>query len=283
MIKIITDTSSDITLTQAKEMDIILLPLIVSFGEGQSYDQFADEDFTVFYNLLETCKELPVTSLSSPNDYLTHFEEAKQNGDEVVAIPISSKLSGSWQSAHLAKEMAGYDNIHIIDAKQAIIGQRLLVEHAVRLRAEGESAADIAASVTELSGRIRLYGTLDTLKYLIKGGRMPKTTGMIGTALNIKPVVFLEDGAVTAAGKARGRTAALSMMEKFIEKDSDFDPNFPICFGYTKDKNPMDVFADSVKKNFNIANTNTKEYPVGCVIGTHIGPDAVVVVWVVKE
>lgn len=280
MIKIITDTSSDITPEQAKKMDVTLLTLPVTF-EDTAYDQLNDKNFERFYTLLETSKALPVTSLSTPGEYLDIFNEAKRNGDSVVVIPISSNLSGSFQSACVAKEMADYDDIHIVDALQAIVGLRMLVEQAVKLRAEQKSADEIAAHVLEVSKRIRLYGAVDTMKYLIKGGRVPKTAGVVGTALNIKPIVFLQDGFVRPAGKARGRNGAFEAMFKHISEDMDFDPSFPFCFGYTKDREQMDSFSKLAIEKFNLK--NTMEYPIGGVVGTHLGPNSIIAAWVVKS
>lgn len=279
MIRIITDTASDITLRQAQEMDVTLLSMPVSFGQSP-YDQLLDEDFTQFYHRLETEPVLPVTSLSSPGEYLALFEEAKERGDSVIAIPISSRLSGSYQSACAARDMTDYDDIHVVDARQALIGQRLMVEYAVRLRQEGVHAGEIARLVAEASGRVRLYGVLDTLKYLIKGGRISKSAGVVGSALGIKPLVCLQDGAVGTAGKARGRDGAAALLLQHIRDDMNFDPSFPFCFGYTQNREPVDAFAKLAEQEFGLQNCPV--YPVGGVIGTHVGPNAVVAVWVVK-
>ncbi|MCL2576700.1 MAG: DegV family protein [Defluviitaleaceae bacterium] len=279
MIKIITDTASDITLKQANQMDITVLPISIAFDEGP-YNQFEDEEFTQFYEKLESSEKSPTTSLISPGEYLDFFEKAKENGDSVIVIPISSKLSGSFQSAELAKNMSEYDNIHIIDAHQVVIGQRLLVEHAVRLRDEKKSVEEIVAAVTDVSKRIRLYAKLDTLKYLVKGGRISKTAGFMGTTLNIKPLVSLQNGSVSAVGKARGRDGANKALLKFINNDFNPDPAFPFCFGYTSSRELMDVFADLAITELKLSSVNI--YPIGGVIGTHVGPSGVAAVWVEK-
>lgn len=280
MIRIVTDTASDMTREQARSMDVTILSLPVTFGETP-YIQLDDEHFTLFYDLLEHSKVLPVTSLTSPGEYLEIFEDAKKNRDSVVVIPISSQLSGSWRSACLAKEMADYEDIHIIDGLQVIIGQRLLVEHAVKLRQDGYSARDIAEKVLSLSKRIHVYGALHTLKYLIKGGRISKSAGAVGSVLQIKPVVSLQGGSVVMAGKARGWDGALALLLQNIGKYPDFDPSFPFCFGYTKSKEPLDAFAALTKDTFKLS--QSVAYPIGGVIGTHIGPNAIAAVWVVKE
>lgn len=280
MIRIVTDTSSDITQLEAAVMGITLLTLPVSFSETP-YDQMKDDKFIKFYELLEHSKTLPVTSQSSIGEFLKIFEEAKTNGDGVVVIPISSGLSGSWQSANAAKDIAGYEDIHIIDARQTIMGQRLLTEYAVKLRNDGMSAQKIAECVTEVSGRICLYGTLNTLRYLIMGGRISKSTGAVGSALGIKPVVSLQNGLVTMVGKAKGRSNALSMLTGYIRENSNFDKDFPFIFGYTKDSEPLEDYMRTVKAEFDLPETIV--CPVGSVVGTHIGPGAIIIAWVAKK
>lgn len=280
MIRIITDTASDITGLQAAAMDVARVPLRIHFDEAP-YDPLADEDFSQFYSLLESSKSLPTTSQTSPGDYLPLFQDAKEHGDTVIAILLSGALSGTVQSAHIAKDMAAYNNIHIIDSRQAIIGQRLLVEYAVRLRDEGKSAACIVDTITDALGRIRLFGALQTLKYLRKGGRIPKSTEMVGTVLGIKPIISLQQGSIVMAGKARGHAGAMTAMVKLIGENTRFDPAAPVYFGYTQDEKAARNFRKLATVKYHL--TNTAFHPVGPVVGTHIGPGAFAVAYLVKD
>jgi DegV family protein with EDD domain len=277
MIRIVTDTASDITKAQAEKMNITLMPVAVTFG-SEPYNQLEDEDFTKFYETQKNSSESSTTSLISPGEFLDIFEDAKKNNDSVIVIPMSSKLSGTFQSAELAKNMSEYDDIHILDARQITIGLRILVEHAVRLRDENKSIEEIAASVMDVAKRTRLYASLDTLKYLVKGGRISKTAGFMGTALNIKPVIRVEDGAILATGKGRGNAGANKLLLEYVGEKANFDPAFPFHFGYTGSREQLDVFAALAVEKFNLKNTKT--YAIGGVIGTHTGPNAVAAVWV---
>ena len=277
MIRIITDTASDITAKQAEKLNVHLMPISVTFGDDP-YDQLADEDFSGFFEKQATSETMATTSLISPGEYLEVFEKARDAGETLIVIPLSSKLSGSFQSAELAKNMTEYENIHIVDAKQVTTGQRIVVEHAVRLRDEGKSAEEIVAAVLDVAGRIRLYASLDTLKYLVKGGRISKTAGFMGSMLSIKPIIGVEDGAVTAAGKAKGREAANKKILSFVT--GNFDPAFPVLFIYTANREATDNFAKQASEAFGLKNTIT--YPIGGVIGAHAGPNAVGIVWVEK-
>jgi DegV family protein with EDD domain len=280
MIKIITDTSSDITLSQAKQMNLEILPLTVSFGDTPYY-QLEDETFEKFYEMHEKAEVLPLTAQVAPSQYAQHFEEAKKNNEHVIVITISSVLSGTMQSALLAKEIVDYDKIHIVDSRTATIGQRLLVELSVRLRDAGTSVDEIVKKVTEVTNRVHLVAVVDTLKYLVKGGRLSKSAGMIGSVLNMKPLVCVKDGAVVAAGKARGSNKAIELMLDYIDNKGNVDPAFPFCFGYTKAKGQLDSFIPLAKEKFNL--NNIKTYPIGGVIGTHAGPFAFAAVWIAEK
>ncbi|MCL2356705.1 MAG: DegV family EDD domain-containing protein [Defluviitaleaceae bacterium] len=275
MIKIITDTASDITAKEAAQLNVHLMPISVIFG-NEPYDQLADENFSEFYKRQAVAENLPTTSLISPGEYLEVFEKARDAGETLIVIPLSSKLSGSFQSAELAKNMAEYEDIHLIDAKQVAPGQRICVELAARLRDEGKSAQEIVAAVTDVAGRTRLFACLDTLKYLVKGGRISKTAGFMGSMLSIKPIICVEDGAITAAGKAKGREAANKKLLSLVT--GGFDPNFPVIFAYSANRDATDNFAALATEALGIK--NKKFCAVGGVIGAHTGPNTVAVSWV---
>lgn len=280
MIRILTDTASDITPAQAAKMGVELVTIGVHFA-STAYDQPADEDFGQFYELLESEKNLPTTSQPAPGDFLPHFTAAKQAGDSLVAILLAGGLSGTVQSAHVAKEMAEYDDIYIIDSKQAAMGQRLLVDYALRLRDSGALAPDIAAVVQSAAPRVRLFAAIDTLKYLRKGGRIPKTAELLGSALGIKPLIELRDGAIEMAGKTRGRAGAVTGLMKLMAENDNFDPAMPVYFAYTQNDIPCRNFRKLAVQKFRLKNSTV--WPVGPTIGTHIGPGGFAAAWLVKE
>lgn len=280
MVKIITDTASDITPLQAEQMGVELVSLPVMFGD-EPYDQFSDDSFELFYSRLEASKELPVTSQPSPAAYQALFSKAKLAKDDVIVVALSSGLSGTLQSATIAKEMADYDRIFIVDSKQAILGQRLLVEIAVRMRDEGKPATAIAAALEEARGRIVLYGALDTLKYLRMGGRIPRTTEMIGTVMGIKPIITInKEGAIAVVGKARGHAGAVTNMFKLVTQNANFAPDVPVYFGYSGNDQQCKVFHTLCKQKLGLKNTVV--YPVGPVVGTHIGSGGFAITYLTK-
>lgn len=279
MIQIVTDSASDITLKQAEEMNVQIVPLTILFEDGVC-PQETDEDFQIFYEKLIKENGLPKTSQPTPNKYLEIFRLAKEVGDEVLVITLSGGLSGTVQSAKLAKDLAGYERIEIIDSKQAILTQRMLVEYAVKLRDEGKTLDEITALVLKQREKLTVFGMLDTLTYLKKGGRIPASMALLGNLLRIKPVIILKDSVLEQLGKARGRKDGLKMLCAQMEQ-AEIDLSFPVYFGYTLDPEPTKQFQAEMEQKFQLK--NTKLYPVGGVIGTHVGPNCVAVAFAVKD
>ena len=280
MIRIITDTAADITLTQARAMEIEIVPMGVFFGDTPYY-QLEDESFELFYQMLEQNTQLPVTSQPTPELFLSEFMKAKENGDEVLVITISSELSGTIQSAVIAKELSEYGEIHIVDSKLAAIGQRLLVELAIKLRDDGVKAGEIAQIIREAADRVVLFAALDTLKYLRKGGRIAKSAELIGTAIGIKPLITLKNGVIVQAGKARGRAGAVSGMMNLVRESGEIDPEYPVVFGYTGDAENCIYFREQAIGELKLEKIET--CPVGGTVGTHVGPGVFALAYLKKE
>lgn len=279
MLQIVTDSASDITLKQAKEMNIQIVPLRIEFPDGEC-PQERDEDFVIFYDRLAKTKELPVTSQPSPQQYLTIFEKAKAAGDEVLVLTLSSGLSGTIGSAQTAKELCEYDAVYIVDSRLAILAQRMLVEYAVKLRESGVGTMELLEKVKEKRDHITVCGMLDTLTCLRKGGRIPASLAIIGNALSIKPVIILEDKILKTLGKVRGRKAGKKCLHQRFEQD-EIDPDFPVYFGYTSDRDIAEEFMKETAEKYGLK--NTRLYPVGGVIGTHVGTGCIAICFASKR
>ena len=276
MLRIVTDAASDITVDQARDMNVELVSLDITFEDGPA-PQRTEEDFQRFYERLKTCEKLPVTSRTPPEEYLRIFEDARAKGDDVLVITLSSGLSGTVDSARMARQIAGYDRIEVVDSQQAILTQRMLVEYACHLREEGYSLQDAAERVKEMRGQLVVCGVVGTLKYLQKGGRIPASLAAVGTLLRIKPVIVLEDKILKTLGKARGHEAGEAMLYKRMEEDG-FNKAYPVYFGYTSNRELAERFMQQTRERYGL--TQTRLYPVGGVIGTHCGTDCVAVAYV---
>ena len=276
---IITDSASDITEKEAEEMDIRLVWLKTKFSDGD-FPMKTEEDFCRFFDKLAEEKDLPMTSQPSPEEYLEFFEEAKSKGEEVLVLTLSSGLSGTINAANLAKQMSEYDKIWIIDSEQAIITQRFLVQKAAELRKEGKTTEDIVEILEDLKKRVTVCGMLDTLTYLRKGGRIPAALAVVGNMLHIKPVIELKDKTLTMLGKARGRSGGMKYLWKEFES-YDIDREEPVYFGYTSDREIGEKFMMDTVEKYGLK--NYKLYPVGGIIGTHVGPACVAISFVKKS
>ena len=273
-VKFIIDSAADIIPSECEVLGITHLPLKVLFGD----EEFADSVTIThgeFYEKLTTNPNHPTTSQVSPAEFEAAYERVTASGDEAVVITISSKLSGTYQSAVIASE--DYEGkVFVVDSLNATVGERALLLHGIRLAAEGLSAAEIAAKLDEVKTRIRLVATLDTLEYLKKGGRISAATAVVGGLLNIKPAIAVVDGVVETAGKARGPKAADKMLRELVAKTGGIDFSKPICAAYSglEDDNLKTFLADSTEL---LCNTQAPIAVVGSVIGAHVGPGAVAI------
>ena len=278
MLQIITDSASDITREEAQEMNISVVPLRIQFEDGEC-PQETGEDFPKFYERLVQSEKLPTTSQPSPQEYLGYFEAAKEKGDEVLVITLSSGLSGTIGAAETAKQICGYDKIAIVDSRQAIIAQRMVVEYALSLRNQGMELNSIVKKLEELRYHITVCGVVDTLTYLRKGGRIPAGMDIIGNVIGIKPVIVLEDCVLKPLAKVRGRKAGKKMLYRRLEQ-VELDERFPVYFGYSSNRKLGEEFMKETIEKYHLKNAAL--FPVGGVIGTHVGTDCIAISFVEK-
>ncbi len=272
MIRIITDSASDIV-DNGRE-NLTVLPIQITFGEME-YQDGVTLTHRMFYEKLIESDELPVTSQVPPFAFEEVYEKVRQQGDVAVVVTLSSKLSGTWQSACVAAQ--GYaDVVRVVDSENASIGQRTLVEYALRLAEEGACFEEIVDRLEADKKKIRLIALLDTLEYLKKGGRISKTAALAGSLLSIKPVIAIQGGEVAVLGKARGSKQGNNLLAEQIEKTGGIDFSKPFVLGYTglSDAMLQKYIADNEalwKPFVDVLKTAS----VGGTIGTHVGPGAI--------
>lgn len=277
MIKIITDSTADIDLEYAKKLDIEIVPLKVII-DGKEYKDRIDLQPDQFYQLLQDSEVLPTTSQPSPQDFLTLFEDAKNNNDSVIVMTLSSVISGTYQSANIAKDLAEYENIFIIDSLAATQMLRLLVLKAVALREMKIDVKEMVKTLEEYKTRIRIFAFVDTLEYLYKGGRLSKTAAAAGTLLKFKPIIGLKEGKLEMFAKARGTQKATTKIIDLIHEDGEIDFNEPICIGYTGNDEGLEKFEQTLRDDLKFK--DVLHGFVGPVIGTHAGPGARLIAYV---
>ena len=276
--RIIVDSTADL-LPEVKAR-VHVVPLTVCFGT-EEYIDGVTIDHKTFYEKLVESDVLPTTSQATPDAFAKEYEKAKQAGESAVVITISSKLSGTCQSAMIAA--ADYENIHVVDSGTGAMGGGILVELALRLLEEGCSAEEIVTRLNEEKKKIIIVALVDTLEYLKKGGRISKTVAFAGTVLNMKPVLSVADGEITVLGKARGSKMGNNLLVQEIEKAGGVDFTMPVLLGYSglSDATLLKYIEDS--RHLWEGNLPQVRYTtVGSVIGTHAGPGAVVVAFFKK-
>lgn len=272
MVKIIVDSTAD--MIPELKARVRQVPLTVTFGDKEYIDGVTI-DHKRFYEMLIESDTLPTTSQATPDGFITAIEEVLNEGDEAVIITLSSKLSGTYQSAVIAaSEYEG--RVYAVDSRSVAIGTGILAELALNAAENGKSAREIAEMLEKQRERVRVIALLDTLEYLKRGGRISKTTAFAGGLLSIKPVVELRDGAVEILGKARGSKQGNNLLIKEIEQSGGVDFSMPLLLGYTglSDALLQKYIEDSAELwQGNIEELHTTA--VSSVVGTHTGPGVV--------
>ncbi|MCF0258809.1 MAG: DegV family protein [Erysipelotrichaceae bacterium] len=272
-VKLITDSASDMGTMQN---DIITcIPLKVRFGLDEYLDgvNLTHEEF---YDKLENSGEFPQTSQAGPYEWTEAIEKELANGaDEIIIITLSSKVSGTFQSASLAA--AEYDNVYVVDSKQVTIGEMLLVRLAEKLIREGKGAKEIVEILEKEKERILLIAMVDTLEYLAKGGRISGLAAAAGSMLNLKPIIGVDDGIVVTYGKARGVKKGQASMNVQIARAGGIDFDMPYYVGFTGDRSKAEDYLKNHHEFLKADEHDLGPYSVGGTIGTHAGPGAVTI------
>ena len=260
-VRIIIDSSADTTPEIRKQCTVV--PLTLRFGDTEYIDGVTI-DHRTFYEMLIESDTLPTTSQASPDAFAQVFQQVVDAGEEAVVLTLSSKLSGTYQSACIAA-MDFPERIHVVDSLNVAIGNTAPLA--------GDA---LAAALTEARERICVLAMLDTLEYLKKGGRISKTVAFAGELLSIKPVVAIADGAISMLGKARGSRQANNLLVKEIEKAGGVDFSKPVLLGYTglSDVLLEKYITDSAALWQELGH-KPHTTPIGSIIGTHAGPGAV--------
>ncbi|MGF7059121.1 DegV family protein [Brassicibacter mesophilus] len=266
-VQIITDSTAYISKEYAQYNNIEIVPLSVELC-GEVRKEGYPGDFEDFFNKLVDSKGFPKTSQPSAGDFVEAYKRAFQRGDEIVAILFSSKLSGTYNSACVAAEIEAPDKITVIDTESAVGNLKFLIEKAVKLSKTGASRQEIVDMVNTDRKNTSINLTVETLEYLKRGGRLSNSKALIGTILNIKPIIGLVDGELIPVDKVRGK-------KKAIETMIDMVPDYvkKISIGHVQNDNEANKLKELLEERFKDAVVTVDE--IGPVIGSHIGPNAI--------
>lgn len=280
MIRIVADSSCDISQEEAQKLNLEIIPLPINFG-NDTYMDGIDIQAQQFYEMLAKSTELPTTSQPSPLEFIERFEEVKKSGDSILVITLSSKISGAYNSACLYKEESGYQEIEIVDSMGTVGFMQILVLEALKKRNEGiMNVHELADYLNNFKKNIRLIALIDTLEYLHKGGRLSGTARIFGTLLNIKPIIGIIDGEIRMTDKKVGANKAVDqLVADFANYNVDY--SYPMIFGYTAIQDRMNLLIEKMKASYDLG--EYKISSLGPTVGVHIGPGAGYVAFVVKE
>lgn len=277
MFKIISDGGCDFSTEEVKQSNVDVVPFYISFDQANFIKEGVDISKEDYFNRLKNEKNLyPKTSQPNPNDYIEVYRPYLEAGDDILMLTISSKLSGSYNSAAIAaqtlKEEYPNRTIKLIDSLNASIGQGLILKEIIKMRDAGftlEKTTEIAEKILQTT---RIYFTLDSLEYLKRGGRVGPTTALVGGILGLRPILQLEQGEVSQLDSVRGKKKAMRLIEEgMVEAIKDEKENISLSIGHIHNEKEAVTFKTNIENalNLTIANPITE---VGATIGTHAGP-----------
>lgn len=272
-VKIVTDSAADLTTSQATELGITIVPLMIRFGDEEFVDG-VDLSPEAFYAKMAEVDVLPATAAPSPGAFEEAFRNAGAEGDPVVCIDLSSALSATMQAAQTAaKSIADEVEVRVLDSASITAGQGRQVLAAAEAAARGMSADEVEALVHDLSGRTRIIAALDTLDNLKKGGRIGGAQALLGSMLSIKPLIDISSGSVEEAGKQRTRRKAMIWLRDRLFEQPPLD-EVAVCSGGADD---IEEFIELLAPRYD--RQQLTRWTVGPVIGAHGGPHIIGLAW----
>ncbi len=272
VVKVVTDSSADLPPELAKRLGVSVVPLYVRFGE-EVYRERIDISEDEFYRRLTTGSIYPSTIQPSPQDFAEVYQKLSQEAEGIISIHISNKLSGTYNSALQAREMAqGKVPIVVIDSQLITMALGMVVIDAVNVTTNGGNLQQVVNEVQQALPSTRLLGLFDTLKYLVLGGRIGKAKALLGSVLNVKPLITLKDGEVTPAGQVRSRSKGLDMLYDFAKSSNNIQD---LAILYNTTPNEAQALAERVSPLFNKERIRVAR--LGTTLGTHAGPGLLVI------
>lgn len=268
-IRIVIDSTSDVTQEIIDKYNLKMVPLTVNFDDESYLDkiELSTEDF---FEKLSKSDKLPTTSQVSPGVFVETFSEILIRGDEVLGIFLASEFSGTYESARMAKDMIGSDRIHLVDSSSVCLGTFSLILEAIELVNQNKDIYEIVEYLENAKDKIVVAAGLDTLKYLEKGGRLSKGQAVVGSILSIKPFITIKDGKIAVIDKIRGKNKTIKWFDDWIEENKFDFTNKTVLLFHSKNIDQLKVLRKTIEDKYNIKQIIEAE--IGAVIGTHAGP-----------
>jgi len=273
MVRIITDSTCDLSLEYLAEIGVICVPLSVHFGEDVYIDG-VNLTAADFYKKLRTEGVTPTTAQPNPHAFEEAFRACLDKDEDVLCLLVAEELSGTMQSAYIAKEAVQSERIRIIDTRSACLPIGLLVRIAADKANVGADMDSLYNEMMDLRSRARVFAAVETLEYLKKGGRLSGTAAMIGTMLNLHPILTVEDGKVLNIDKVRGKKKMYSVLLDWMKKYG-VDEEYPIVIGHGGSEENFQKLIEASQGNINM--DKVFHGAIGPVVGTYTGPGVVAI------
>ncbi len=265
-IKIVTDSTADLPKEIYEKYDIEVLPLLINFGE-ESYLDGVEINTNEVFERIKNDNILPTTAQVTPNRFVEIYKKYLAEGYKIISIHMSSVMSGTYQSACIAKEMLESQDIIVVDSQNVTAALGILVLKAVKLKKDGYNILEIEEELNNIRNKVKLSVYFDSLEYLVRGGRISKTAGMVGGMLGIKLILEIKDGIMSVKDKIRGNKKAIKKIISDLE-NADLDEEVPVIL---IDVNNIEV-KEALKIYMKDNNVNFIECPVGSTVCIHSGP-----------
>lgn len=279
-IKLMTDSTCDLSQELIKKYDIEVIPLFVNFGQ-ESYKDGQDIDVPTMYQKVRDLNQLPKTAAPSPGTFEIAFKKYLDQGDQVIYLGIGSKFSASFNSARLAKDMIQSDDVFLVDSLNLSSGSGLLLLKAGDMIASGLSATDIVAQLNLLVPKVRSQFVINTLDYLYKGGRLNALSAFFGGVLRIKPIIKVRDGLMAVGRKGRGKikNGINIMIKEMLNESEHIDPDF-MMITHSMAKEEAQYIRQTIESQVHVS--HIYETHAGCVISSHCGKKTIGILYLVK-
>lgn len=278
MIKVVTDTATGLTKELAAQYDIELVPLVVMFGSEVLRDG-VDITNEGFLRRLAESKEFPTTSQPPVGDFVDVFKKYLDAGHEVLCITLSSLLSGTYNSAETARKQLGGDKITLVDSRTLAAAQSMIVIEAARMAQAGKSMSDIVGRLDRMIAGSHLDIVLDTLEYLVKGGRVSGLQGFFGTLLQMKPILTIQDGRLIPLERIRTRSKAMERMREIVDDVVKGKDNVYIGVAHTGLHAEATSLAGELRQKYHVDECLVLDIPPA--VAAHAGPGAIAVAYYV--
>lgn len=271
-IKIITDSTADLPPQIIEEYGIEVIPLSVNW-EGETYRDGIDLELEEFYELLPKRQELPKTSQPNLGKFIEVYEKYVEQGYNIISIHLSSKLSGTVGTAETARRIVSSEMITVFDSRIVSWALGYQVLEAVRAIKNGKLVQEIIERLTEVREKVKFIAYLDTIDYLFKGGRISKVQALIGSLLNIKPLVEVRDGLAFSLGRVRSKKQGINFIVNEMKKTLGDHKKINVAVGHAKDEAGARMLFQEIKKQFECIHATF--YKTGIIIGTYSGPGGI--------